>query len=86
MEKTNGRELSDDDKSKMREIVANVEIDSKKDEDLNPLHMFRGELLYKTIIIAICWITVCVNYYKMAKSYLQYLSVRKTKQSDVKIC
>ena len=63
--KTNGRHLSESDIEKIHEIVLSVETDSKSDKNLNPLHMFRGKLLYKTLIMAVCWITVCFGYYAL---------------------
>ena len=65
MAKLNRRQLDDDDLAKIRDIVTNVEIDSKKDEDLNPLHMFRGGLLSKTLTMLVCWITVCFGFYAL---------------------
>ena len=65
MAKLNRRQLDDDDMAKIRDIVTNVEIDSKKDEDLNPLHMFKGGLLSKTLTMLVCWITVCLGFYAL---------------------
>ena len=63
--KTNGRHLSESDIEKIRDIVLRVETDSKSDKDLNPIHMFRGKLLYKTLIMAMGWITVCLGFYAL---------------------
>jgi hypothetical protein len=65
MAKTNGRHLSESDIEKIHSIVLSVETDSKSDKNLNPLHMFRGKLLNKTLIMAVCWITVCFGYYAL---------------------
>ena len=65
MAKANGRQLSDDDVEKIKSIVDDVAKGSKKDKNLNPLHMFRGQLLTKTLILAFCWITVCIGFYAL---------------------
>ena len=65
MAKSNGRDLSEADVEKIKSIVDNVASNSKKDQDLNPLHMFRGKFLTKTLILAVCWITVCIGFYAL---------------------
>jgi len=65
MAKTNGRHLSESDIAKIRQIILSVETNSKNDKDLNPIHMFRGKLLYKTLIMAMGWITVCIGFYAL---------------------
>ena len=65
MAKTNGQHLSDADIEKMKLIIEDVAKESKKDKNLNPLHMFRGKFLTKTLILAFCWITVCFGFYAL---------------------
>jgi hypothetical protein len=80
MAKRNGRDLSDTDIFKIKEIVSNVETDSKQDSNLNPLHMFQGDLLCKTLIMVVCWITVCFGFYALTLNATQvgtFLSNRK---------
>jgi hypothetical protein len=61
----NGRNLSKEDIEKIKEIIANIASDSKHDEHLNPLHMYRGKFLNKSLIMGFCWITVCFGYYAL---------------------
>jgi hypothetical protein len=63
--KKNGRELNDTEISKIKEIIDAMANDSKHSESLNPLHMFRGNLLGKTLIMLTCWITVSFGYYAL---------------------
>ena len=65
MAQTNNRPLSSEDISKIEEIVDTVADDCKHDDNLNPLHMFKGKLLPKTLIVVSCWITVCFGYYAL---------------------
>jgi hypothetical protein len=53
MAKSNGRQLSVADVAKMDEIATNVANDSKRDENLNPLHMFRSPVLPKVTNIGL---------------------------------
>ncbi len=65
MAKTNGRQLSDTQIKEIREITSNIATSSKEDSNLNPLDMFRGKLLYKTLIMVVCWTTVCLGFYAL---------------------
>jgi hypothetical protein len=66
MAKTNGRKLSNIEITKIKEILLNVATNSKCDSNLNPLHMFRGELLPKTLIMVVCWIMLNFGFYALA--------------------
>jgi hypothetical protein len=62
---TNGHNLNEIEVSKIEEIVDTVANNSKHSENLNPLHMFRGKFLGKTLIMVTCWITVSFGYYAL---------------------
>jgi hypothetical protein len=62
---TNGHNLNKSEVSKIKEIVDTVANNSKHSENLNPLHMFRGKLLGKTLIMFTCWITVSFGFYAL---------------------
>jgi len=64
--KINGRNLSKEDIEKITDIIDNVASDSAHDEHLNPIDMYRGKCLGKTLIMGICWITVCFGFYALA--------------------
>jgi hypothetical protein len=75
--KINGRHLDESDVDKIKEIIANVASNSKHDEHLNPLHMYKGKLLCKTLIIGICWITVCFGYYALTLNATEVIKIKQ---------
>ncbi len=66
MAKTNGRTLSVEQKKEISAILDRLE--SECDEKLNFLHMFRGGQAEKTLILILCWVTVCIGFYALTFS------------------
>ena len=65
--KTNGRELTDQDKSEIKEILEEVK-NSCSEEHLNPFHMFKPGYLSRTLILFLSWSMASLGTYGLTLS------------------
>ena len=65
--KTNGRELTDQDKSEISEILEEVK-NSCSEEHLNPFHMFKPGYLSRTLILFLSWSMASLGTYGLTLS------------------
>ena len=67
MAKTNQREINENDKKEIQEIINEIAMESKATENqLSPLDIFRHGQMKKVFVLGLAWICVCISYYALS--------------------